>query len=150
MKSQRKSDGRVKTADQPFCFYAASDLVRICNQDANNLAELGEALEQCSDASIFYHTFQSLGRHHFLTERFRATSRSGCLRPAIALSSRSVWPVWTSASTCPLSSCALICGGWSPSIVRRSRSSQRSRRLNLSTSARASRSLCRSAGKRGR
>jgi len=70
MKSQRKSDGRVKTADQPFCFYAASDLVRICNQDANNLAELGEALEQCSDASIFYHTFQSLGRHHFLTERF--------------------------------------------------------------------------------
>lgn len=60
----------MKTAEQPFQFYAASDLVRICNQDANNLKELSEALEQCSDASIFYHTFQSLGRHHFLTERF--------------------------------------------------------------------------------
>lgn len=60
----------MKTAEQPFQFYTASDLVRICNQDARNLAELGKALEQCSDASIFYHTFQSLGRHHFLTERF--------------------------------------------------------------------------------
>ncbi|HEV2492101.1 MAG TPA: DUF5752 family protein [Terriglobia bacterium] len=60
----------MKTADQPFQFYTASDLVRICNQNAANLAELRDALEQCSDASMFYHTFQSLGRHHFLTERF--------------------------------------------------------------------------------
>lgn len=60
----------MKTADQPFLFYTASDLVRICNQSANNLAEFRAALEQCSDASIFYHTFQTLGRHHFLTDRF--------------------------------------------------------------------------------
>ena len=60
----------MKTADQPFRFYTASDLVRICNQRAANLLELSEALEQCSDASVFYHTFQSLGRYHFLTERF--------------------------------------------------------------------------------
>ena len=32
--------------------------------------ELRDALERCSDASIFYHTFQSLERHHFLTKGF--------------------------------------------------------------------------------
>lgn len=31
---------------------------------------LQKAIGDCSDASIFYHTFQSLGRHHFLTEGF--------------------------------------------------------------------------------
>jgi hypothetical protein len=31
---------------------------------------LQEGLETCTDESIFYHTFQSLGRHHFLTEGF--------------------------------------------------------------------------------
>lgn len=60
-----------KTADQPFRFFTASDLVRICNQSAANLKELTEGLEQCSDNSVFYHTFQSLGRRHFLTERFQ-------------------------------------------------------------------------------
>jgi glycosyltransferase involved in cell wall biosynthesis len=34
------------------------------------LNELREGLDQASDASIFFHTFQSLGRHHFLTEGF--------------------------------------------------------------------------------
>jgi hypothetical protein len=32
--------------------------------------ELQKAIGDCSDASIFYHTFQSLGRNHFLTEGF--------------------------------------------------------------------------------
>ncbi len=60
----------MKTADQPFQFMTASYLTRIGNQKASNLQELGRCLEECSDASIFYHTFQSLGRHHFLTEGF--------------------------------------------------------------------------------
>jgi hypothetical protein len=57
-------------ADKPFQFSTGSYLVRIGNQKSANLLELRQGLDGCSDASIFYHTFQSLGRHHFLTEGF--------------------------------------------------------------------------------
>jgi uncharacterized protein DUF5752 len=60
----------VNTAEQPFQFVTASYLTRVENQIAHNLGELGECLERASDGAIFYHTFQSLGRHHFLTEGF--------------------------------------------------------------------------------
>jgi hypothetical protein len=60
----------MKKAESPFQFATVSYLTRICNQTAKNLGELRTGLETCSDASIFYHTFQSLGRHHFLTEGF--------------------------------------------------------------------------------
>ncbi|HUI43120.1 MAG TPA: DUF5752 family protein [Terriglobia bacterium] len=60
----------MKRADRPFQFVTASYLTRIRNQTATNLKELGESLEKCSDESIFYHTFHTLGRHHFLTEGF--------------------------------------------------------------------------------
>jgi hypothetical protein len=48
----------------------ASYITRIDNERATNLGQLRDGLVRCSDASIFYHTFQSLGRHHFLTEGF--------------------------------------------------------------------------------
>ena len=57
-------------ADRPFQFVTASYLTRIETQRAVDLGGLRQALETCSDASIFYHTFQSLGRYHFLTEGF--------------------------------------------------------------------------------
>src|SRR4029077_12995977 len=57
-------------ANKPFQFVTASYLVRIGNQESVSLLELQHGIEGCSDASIFYHTFQSLGRHHFLTEGF--------------------------------------------------------------------------------
>lgn len=60
----------MKTAEQPFRFVTASYLTRINNQKASTLEELRAGLEQTSDGSIFYHTFQSLGRYHFLTEGF--------------------------------------------------------------------------------
>jgi hypothetical protein len=60
----------VNTANRPFQFVTASDLIRIENLRAVNAGELRDGLERCSDASIFFHTFQSLGRHHFLTESF--------------------------------------------------------------------------------
>jgi len=53
-----------------FQFVTASYLTRINNQKAINLNELRASLSQASDASIFYHTFQSLGQHHFITEGF--------------------------------------------------------------------------------
>ena len=60
----------MNAAETPFAFYAVSCLTRIGNQSASTLEELRQGLEQCSDASIFHHTFQTLGTHHFLTENF--------------------------------------------------------------------------------
>ena len=60
----------LSAAETPFDFVTASYLTRIGNQSAATLAELLTGLEHCSDASIFHHTFQTLGLHHFLTEGF--------------------------------------------------------------------------------
>ncbi len=60
----------MKTAQRPFQFMASSTLVRITGLRATTLAELLEAVQKSSDASIFNHTFQSLEQHHFLTEGF--------------------------------------------------------------------------------
>ncbi len=60
----------MKKAEHPFQFVTVSYLTRIENQKATNLVELREGMSKCSDASIFYHTFQSLERHHFLKEGF--------------------------------------------------------------------------------
>src|SRR5262245_51856278 len=60
----------MNAAETPFEFVTVSHLTRIGNQSAGNLAELLTGLEHCSDASIFYHTFQTLESHHFLTEGF--------------------------------------------------------------------------------
>src|SRR5712675_2140313 len=60
----------MKTAEHPFQFVTASYLTRIDNQKATTLSELRSTIDLASDASIFYHTFQSLGQHHFLTEGF--------------------------------------------------------------------------------
>jgi len=60
----------MKEAEQPFQFVTAPFLSRINNQVAGTLSELRDGLDHATDASIFYHTFQTLGRHHFLTEGF--------------------------------------------------------------------------------
>jgi hypothetical protein len=76
---------KAKTA---FKFATASYLVRIGNEKCASLIELQAGLEKCSDASIFYHTYQSLGRHHFLTEGFSNDFAewvlSSCNRPMLA------------------------------------------------------------------
>lgn len=60
----------MNTAAQPFQFVTASYLVSVENQKACNVTELLDALSQASDEAIFFHTFQSLGRFHFITEGF--------------------------------------------------------------------------------
>jgi hypothetical protein len=60
----------MTTSATPFEFFTVSYLTRIGNQSAGTLAELFTGLQQCSDACIFHHTFQTLGSHHFLTEGF--------------------------------------------------------------------------------
>jgi len=71
-----------------FQFVTASYVIRINNQSAITLNELRAGLDQASDASIFYHTFQSLGRHHFLTEgfsnEFAQWTLAGLNRPQLA------------------------------------------------------------------
>jgi hypothetical protein len=63
---------------EPFQFAAASYVFRIQREEATNLLELQKGIEPCTDASIFYHTSQSLGLHHFLTEDFPTILPSGC------------------------------------------------------------------------
>jgi hypothetical protein len=60
----------MNIADTSFEFFTVSYLTRIGNLSAGTIAELLTGLENCSDASIFHHTFQTLGSHHFLTEGF--------------------------------------------------------------------------------
>jgi hypothetical protein len=58
------------TAKAPFQFATASYITLVEHQKATSIAELCAGMEQSSDAAIFNHTFQSLGRYHFLTEGF--------------------------------------------------------------------------------
>lgn len=78
----------MTVAERPFQFVTASYLTRVGNQKTQNLTDLRRGLEECSDASIFYHTFQSLGRHHFLTEGFSNDFAqwvlAACNRPRLA------------------------------------------------------------------
>ncbi|HTZ33931.1 MAG TPA: DUF5752 family protein [Methylomirabilota bacterium] len=60
----------MEIAETPFEFYTVASLTRIGNLSAGTLAEFLAGLEQCSDSSIFHHTFQTLGTHHYLTEGF--------------------------------------------------------------------------------
>jgi hypothetical protein len=60
----------LSQATTPFEFFTVAHLTRIGNISAGTLAEFLTGLEHCSDASIFHHTFQTLGTHHFLTEGF--------------------------------------------------------------------------------
>ncbi|MGH9704954.1 MAG: DUF5752 family protein [Candidatus Acidiferrales bacterium] len=55
----------MKQAKVPFQFVNSSYLIRISANRANTLGELAQNLHSCSDASIFYHTFQSLERQHY-------------------------------------------------------------------------------------
>ena len=78
----------MKSAEQPFRFSTAAYLTRIGNHKASRITELREGLKQCSDTSIFYHTFQSLERHHFLTEGFSSDFAqwilAACNQPQLA------------------------------------------------------------------
>ena len=60
----------MQVAETPFEVSTVANLTRIGNFSAGTLAELLNGLQHCSDASIFHHTFQTLGSHHFLTEGF--------------------------------------------------------------------------------
>jgi len=78
----------VKVATIPFEFATASYLTSISALKASTLAQLRDGLRSCSDESIFAHTFQSLGEHHYLTEGFSNDFAqwvlAACNRPDLA------------------------------------------------------------------
>jgi len=55
----------AKRAEQPFQFVAASYLIRIGAEPVQTLGDFAKSLRNCPQASIFYHTFQSLEAHHY-------------------------------------------------------------------------------------
>jgi hypothetical protein len=65
-----EQNAAMNKAETPFAFFTVAYLTRIGNQSAGTLNELLAGLEECSDASIFHHTYQTLSSHHFLTEGF--------------------------------------------------------------------------------
>jgi hypothetical protein len=60
----------MRRASKPFYFNSESHLTRIGRERATNLAELLQGLKSCPDASIFYHTFQTLREHHYIRGGF--------------------------------------------------------------------------------
>lgn len=59
-----------RRASKPFYFNSESHLTRIGRERATNLSELLLGLKSCPDASIFYHTFQTLREHHYIRGGF--------------------------------------------------------------------------------
>lgn len=76
----------AKRADQPFQFMAASYLIRIGAQPVQTLGELAKSLRSCPQASIFYHTFQSLEAHHYtsFSSDFAQWALTACNEAALA------------------------------------------------------------------
>lgn len=76
----------MREAKEPFQFVTASYLIRICQERALTLGELGQNLHSCSDASIFHHTFQSLERQHYtsFSNDFAQWVLAGCNEASLA------------------------------------------------------------------
>jgi len=60
----------MRTAEQPFQFVTASYLTRVENFKVDTISAMRTGLAEAADSAVFNHTFQTLGRHHFLTEGF--------------------------------------------------------------------------------
>jgi hypothetical protein len=73
---------------KPFYFNTSAHLLRVTRQHANTLSELLDGLRECSDDSIFQHTFRTLQEHHFLGEGFSNDfahwAHSACNEPGLA------------------------------------------------------------------
>ncbi|HKW89883.1 MAG TPA: DUF5752 family protein [Candidatus Acidoferrales bacterium] len=73
-------------AREPFQFVVASYLTRICREKAAGLSEFAGQLHSCSEASVFFHTFQSLERQHYtsFSNDFAQWVLAGCNEAPLA------------------------------------------------------------------
>src|SRR5436190_17505340 len=73
---------------QPFQFFTASYLTKVENYKVETISAMHAGLAEASDSAIFYHTFQTLGRYHFLTEGFSNDfaqwALASCNQPVLA------------------------------------------------------------------
>jgi len=98
----------MKQAENPFRFVTVSNLTRIGNQIAITLEEFRDGWKSAADASIFHHTFQSLGTHHFLQRVLDDFAQWGSFRAQLSHTRgaiggsglRDTWPLTTCAPTC--------------------------------------------------
>jgi hypothetical protein len=76
----------MRRTETAFEFVAASYLIRICRERARTLGEMAAFLRTCSDASLFYHTFQSLETHHYtaFSSDFAQWIQAACNESALA------------------------------------------------------------------
>jgi hypothetical protein len=76
----------AKRAEQPFQFMAASYLIRIGAEPVQTLGDFAKSLRNCPQASIFYHTFQSLEAHHYtsFSSDFAQWALTACNEAALA------------------------------------------------------------------
>ncbi len=75
-----------RRARTPFEFVVASYVTQIRRERAYNLGDLARHLRTCSEASIFYHTFQSLESHHYsaFSSDFAQWVMAACNEAALA------------------------------------------------------------------
>ena len=84
----------MNQAETPFQFVAAPFLSLIDNQVAHTLAEFEDGIEHASDASIFYHTFQSIEAHHYtsFSSDFAQWALTALLLPIVTYSAKAGCP----------------------------------------------------------
>src|SRR5579863_10004228 len=65
---------------------AASYLIRIVAEPVQTLGDFAKSLRTCPEASIFYHTFQSLEAHHYtsFSSDFAQWALTACNEAALA------------------------------------------------------------------
>jgi hypothetical protein len=78
----------MNTAQQPFQFATASYLTKVENFKVDTICAMYAGLSEAGESTIFYHTFQALGRYHFLTEGFSNDfaqwALASCNQPVLA------------------------------------------------------------------
>jgi hypothetical protein len=71
-----------------FYFNTSAHLLRITREKSDSLAEFLQALRECSEDSIFQHSFRTLQEHHFIREGFSNDfaqwAQSACDEPGLA------------------------------------------------------------------
>jgi hypothetical protein len=60
----------AKATHSPFQFNSAAYLLQIDREKAASPGQLLEALQHCSEDSIFQHTFRTLQEHHYIREGY--------------------------------------------------------------------------------
>ena len=90
---------------RPFYFNTSAHLLRITRERASSLSELLQAVHDCSEDSIFQHTFRTLEEHHLSGKAFPTISPIGLFPPATNRAWLNAWQASTCALLLPWPNC---------------------------------------------